>query len=550
MQLLKFIEKETTDSYNQMLLIATISGLANSLLLVISNHATEAVINGEDLTQYFILYLITFILFLYGQWYAFDSAINLIEDAIFNTRTRLTQKVQKVELFFIEEIGSNNLYGRLTQNDTLISQATPQIIGAFQMFTLMIFSFLYLGYISPITFIITMIALGIGIVYFLSHSRFIKKSLETVRKKEKIYFQSISHLVNGFKEIKMNPNKSSDLLKRIADVSNEAQDIKAAVRKPESRVWGFGRLFIYALLPVVIFIVPNFYHEHIKDISKISATLLFLIGPTTILVNMIPIINRVNMAIDDLFALEKDMDEAIAYTDNLSPNDVLFTDLFANFQTIKFDNVCFYYPNSDASFKSGPFNKQIIRGELLFVVGGNGSGKSTFLKLLTGLYYPIEGGIYVDNTLIDKSRYAIYRNLFSIIFTDFHLFDKFYGVADLDEEKVNYWLEKMRMQHKVSYKDGGFTSTNLSTGQRKRLAFIAAMLEDKPILIIDEFAADQDPQFREYFYETLLGEIKDTGKTIIAVTHDDHYFHVADRVWKMDEGKIIPYYLEKESNTH
>jgi putative ATP-binding cassette transporter len=540
MQLLKFIEKQTAESYHQMLLIATVSGLANSLLLVISNHATDAVIQGEDLTQYFILYMVTFALFLYGQWYAFDRAISLIEDAIFQTRTRLTQKVQKVELSFIEKIGTNNLYGRLTQNDTLISQATPQIVGAFQMFTLMVFSFLYLGYLSPITFIITMAALGLGGIYFLFHSRFIKKSLNEVREKEKIYFQSISHLVSGFKEVKMNPDKGNDLLQHIARVSNEAQNIKSEVRKPESRLWGFGRLFIYALLPIVIFIVPSFVEEHAKDIAKISSTLLFLIGPTTILVNMIPILSRVNISIDDLFTLEKEMDEAIAASENIIVNTVPFSD----FQRIKFDNVSFSYPGSDQSFFSGPFNKEINAGELLFVIGGNGSGKSTFLKLLTGLYYPSEGGLYVDDKLVDSSCYIAYRNLFSIIFTDFHLFNKFYGISDPEEEKidkVNFWLEKMRMQHKVSYKDGGFTSTSLSTGQRKRLAFIAAMLENKPILVVDEFAADQDPQFREYFYETLLGEIKSTGKTIIAVTHDDHYFYVADRVWKMDEGKIVPY---------
>lgn len=124
------------------------------------------------------------------------------------------------------------------------------------------------------------------------------------------------------------------------------------------------------------------------------------------------------------------------------------------------------------------------------------------------------------------------------MFTDFHLFDKLYGIPDLDKAQVDYWLEKMWMQHKVEFRDGGFTSTSLSTGQRQRLAFIAAILEDKPILILDEFTADQAPAFRKYFYETLLSELKGMGKTVIAVTHDDHYFHVADKILKMDEGKI------------
>ena len=229
------------------------------------------------------------------------------------------------------------------------------------------------------------------------------------------------------------------------------------------------------------------------------------------------------------------MDNAIVRSQVISTSTASFKD----FNILSIDKMQFSYSSTNgAAFGVGPFNEKIQRGELLFVIGGNGSGKSTFLKLLTGLYYPQEGGLSVDDTLIEAGNYAAYRSLFSIIFTDFHLFDKFYGVPDVDAQTVNEWLEKMQMQHKVEYKNGGFTSTNLSTGQRKRLAFIAAMLEDRPILVMDEFAADQDPQFRQYFYETLLGEVKSMGKTIIAVTHDDHYFHVADRVWKMDEGRI------------
>lgn len=536
MQLIKFLDREATEQpYQQVLVIAGISGIANSLLLGIVNHAAEAVAKQEDLTQYFLLYMVAFALFLYGQRYAFDQAILIIEDAIFKVRTRLTHKVQQVELAFMEKVGSNTLYASLTQNDTLVSQAIPQIVGTFQMFILMVCSLLYLGYISPISFIMTLIAMGIGVMYFIAQSRFIKTALQAVNQKEQIYFKSISHLVNGFKEIKVNYQKGQDLLRQIALVSTEAQKIKAKVRKEEAITWGFGRLFMYLLLPIVVFIIPEFNQEHAKNIFKVSATLLFLMGPSTMLVNIIPLLNRVNIAITDLFNLEAEMDEAISQANDLAVQKPGLID----FQQIKIDNLRFAYPTKNGvAFASGPFNESIYKGELLFIIGGNGSGKSTFLKLLTGLYYPNEGGLYLDNKLIDTLNYPNYRNLFSIIFTDFHLFDKFYGVKNVDADKVDYWLEKMQMQHKVKYQNGGFTSTNLSTGQRKRLAFIAAMLEDKPILVIDEFAADQDPQFRQYFYETLLIEVRAMGKTIIAVTHDDHYFHVADRVWKMDEGRI------------
>jgi len=178
------------------------------------------------------------------------------------------------------------------------------------------------------------------------------------------------------------------------------------------------------------------------------------------------------------------------------------------------------------------------RGEIIFLVGGNGSGKTTFMKLLTQLYRPTEGKLKVDDLTVTDSSVQSYRHLYSCIFTDFHLFDKLYGLQQVDAEKVRELLKLMRIDHKTDYQNNAWVTTDLSTGQRKRLAMVTAYMEDKPIYIFDEVAADQDPQFKQYFYHTLLQELKDAGKTLIVVSHDDHYFHVGDRIWKMDEGKL------------
>ncbi len=541
MRLIQFIEKETTKPYKQILLIVMIAGIANSLLLGIINHATQAVADSEDLSQYFLLYMITFALFLYGQWFAFERAIITIEDAILNVRIRLTRKIQQVELPFMEEKGSNNLYARFTKSDTLISQSIPQITGAAQMSVLLVFSFLYLAYISPLSFLISMGSIVIATFVFLSRTKKIKALLQEVQKKEVNYFKSISHLINGFKEVKINQQKGEDILQDIASQSSEIEEIKIEVGKQESRLWGHGRILVYTLLPILIFVVPSITEIHSDNIYKVSSTILFITGPIAILINTMPILNRVQLSIDELIELEEEMDQATGDIDNEESwkYDITFHD----FEKVKVKNVSFSYPdsypNKGSDFLAGPFDEHIARGELLFIVGGNGSGKSTFIKLLTGLYYPDKGGFYVDSSNIDKTNYPAFRDLFSAIYTDFHLFDKFYGVKNIDAKKVNYWLKKMKMQDKVEYYDGGFTRTSLSTGQRKRLAFITAMLEDKPILVMDEFAADQDPQFRKYFYEILLPELKVMGKTVIAVTHDDHYFHVADRLLKMEEGRMV-----------
>jgi putative ATP-binding cassette transporter len=543
MRLIQFIEKETTKPYKQILLIVAIAGIANSLLLGIINHATQAVADNEDLSQYFLLYMITFALFLYGQWYAFERAIITIEDAIYNVRIRLTRKIQQVELPFMEEKGSNFLYARFTKSDALISQAIPQITGAAQMSVLLIFSFLYLAYISPLSFLISMTSILIAVFVFLSRTKYIKALLLEVQKKEINYFKSISHLINGFKEVKINQQKGKDILQNIASQSSEIEEIKIEVGRQESKLWGHGRILVYTLLPILIFVVPSITEIHSDSIYKISSTILFITGPIAILINTMPILNRVHLSIDELVKLEEEMDSATGdMGDEASMNSNF---VFSDFEKISVNDVSFSYPDSypgkGSGFLAGPFDEDILKGELLFIVGGNGGGKSTFIKLLTGLYCPKKGEIYVDSNRIDKTNYPALRNLFSAIYTDFHLFDKFYGVKNIDASTVNYWLKKMKMEDKVEYSDGGFTRTSLSTGQRKRLAFIAAMLEDKPILVMDEFAADQDPQFRKYFYETLLPELKLMGKTVIAVTHDDHYFHVADRLLKMEEGRMVEF---------
>lgn len=549
MKLLSFIEKESRESCQQIILMAIISGIANGLLLSIVNHATAKVAKGEDLTQFFLLYLIAFALFLYGQWFSFAQAVVAIEDALYTIRIRLTNKIRQVELVFIESVGSHDLYARLTQNNAILSQAIPQITSAVQVSILLVFSLLYLGYLSPVSFVVALLAVASGIVLFLSESKSVKQALNRVASKESGYFGLISHLLDGFKEIRLSRDKNDAILKHITQASQEAKDIRIVAGRQEVKMWGFGRIFIYALMPILIFIIPTFNHdithENATDIFKISTTLLFMAGPINMLVNALPMFNRVEWIINELMALEAEMDAAMTEEPPHARREPF------DFHTITLNDICFTYPNqnNDAAFSVGPFRETIRSGELLFIIGGNGSGKSTFLKLLTGLYPPTTGTLQVDAALVDRNNHQAYRELFATVFTDFHLFDKLYGLNPPDTKKVDDWLEKMHMRHKVGYHNGGFTSTHLSTGQRKRLALIASILEEKPILILDEFAADQDPGFRQYFYETLLMELKAMGKTVVAVTHDDHYFHIADRILKMDEGRIATYTRRDEIQT-
>jgi putative ATP-binding cassette transporter len=188
----------------------------------------------------------------------------------------------------------------------------------------------------------------------------------------------------------------------------------------------------------------------------------------------------------------------------------------------------------------GPLDLELRPGELLFVVGGNGSGKTTMAKLLTGLYAP-EGGQLLWNgaAVTDQNREA-YRNTFSAIFADFHLFENLRGVPSEElTGAVEEYLRLFSLEKKLQIVDGRFSTTSLSTGQRKRLAMLVALLEDRPFYLFDEWAADQDPEFREVFYRKLLPELAARGKGVVVITHDDRFFHLAHRVIKLEYGRLV-----------
>ncbi|NER81775.1 MAG: cyclic peptide export ABC transporter, partial [Leptolyngbya sp. SIO1D8] len=193
----------------------------------------------------------------------------------------------------------------------------------------------------------------------------------------------------------------------------------------------------------------------------------------------------------------------------------------------------------DSEFTLGPVDLTVHPGELIFVIGGNGSGKSTLAKLLTGLYQPQTGSIWLDDQQINADNQTWYRQHFAVVFSDFYLFERLLGFdSSADDIRAHAYLKKLQLDHKVSIDHGQFSTTALSQGQRKRLTLLTAYLENRPIYLFDEWAADQDPTFKNIFYTQFLPDLKAQGKTIFVISHDDHYFHLADRVIKLDYGQV------------
>jgi putative ATP-binding cassette transporter len=301
----------------------------------------------------------------------------------------------------------------------------------------------------------------------------------------------------------------------------------------------FSQAFIYIVLGAIVFVLPQLKPDFSSDIVSTTTAMLFAIGPLSSLVSMIPQYEQLNLSVRNINSLEEELDQ------HLNPDEVQVIEglnRFANFQRIDVKGLYFQFSNGENTdhFSIGPLDLTINKGETIFLVGGNGSGKTTLLKAMTLLYNNLQSGnIFVDDKIVDNTNYLEYRELYSAIFYDFHLFSKLYGLEKIEPGRVNNLLRLMQIDHKTEFKDNHFTRQNLSTGQRKRLALIVSLLEDKPIFIFDEWAADQDPQFKDYFYDVLLKTLKAEGKTVIAVSHDDRYFNVADRVIKMDYGNFV-----------
>lgn len=262
---------------------------------------------------------------------------------------------------------------------------------------------------------------------------------------------------------------------------------------------------------------------------------LFMLGPVGALVGNFPVFNNADAAARRIAELE---DKLLARRQPGDRNGRL--DTFNQFGELVIDALSFTYPavDGETAFAVGPNSLRIARGDCIFITGGNGSGKTTFINLLLTLIPATSGRIEIDGVAVDGSNHDAYRNLFSVIFSDNHLFRTLYGTAPFTDEEADQLLRDMEIAHKVQITGNRYSDIELSGGQRKRIALVTAQLERKPILVLDEWAADQDPVFREKFYRQIVPALRQRGLTIIAITHDDRYFDVADARYHMDEGKL------------
>lgn len=513
--------------------MASISGIANAAILFILNATTMDPSRGDLKFKYLMLFVTAFLIFFMGKDYCLKHTAIIIEKILSRVRLRVLDKIRKAPLKQIEDMGSAEIHTKLTHNVNTISESALAAITACQSVVMLVICSIYIAWLSLPVFLGSAGLITLSVFYFNIKSNEAQTFLQKATAVQGHFFQIINGMLLGFKELKLSRKKNEAYFHDIKAISEKSEDLLIQTQLKFIPGMILAELTFYFLLAGVVFLMPRFGSNYSEMVPKLTTSILFIMGPIITIVSAMPMITRSNVAIAEIWGLEKQLDAASEPAGGDSPAK-------SYFQELCLEDIVFSYRDqyNNTLFTIDNINLTIKKGELLFIVGGNGSGKSTILKLLTGLYYPEAGTMRLNGKPVTRSDYPAFRELFSIIFTDFHLFEKLYGLDFIDREKLDYYMKKMELDTKTAYQENGFTTIKLSTGQKKRLAMIMALMEESDIYVFDELAADQAPAFRRYFYEILLKELQKQGKTIIVVSHDDRYFNVADRIIEMDYGRL------------
>ncbi|MEM6797155.1 MAG: cyclic peptide export ABC transporter, partial [Acidobacteriota bacterium] len=534
MKVLHLIRRESKEALRSIPKMAATAGLSNALVLAVINSAAGHVDGTKIGFHYVVMFGSALGLYVLTQKYIMMTSTREVENMLHGIRLRIADKIRKADLRALEKIGRSEIYDSVNKATLTISQAAALLVVGCQSGLLIAFTLVYIGWLSRMALALFLVCFCLALAIYLYETRDVQRRLQESIRMENRLFDLLTDMLDGFKEVKMSQDRSDALYEHFHGVSRGASDLKAELQAKQSIMFIFTQTTFYLLVAAMVFVLPQFSETAPDVIAKVVTAILFILGPISSFVGAIPVFNNANAAADNIERLENQLDETKVHE---PPPAALFQD----FETLEADGLTFSYrdENRQTSFTVGPSELTIHKGEILFVTGGNGSGKSTFLKLLTALYTPETGVLRVDGKPVHSSNVTDYRALFSTIFSDYHLFARLYGVESANG-RADELLQDLELDAKVHLTNGEFSRLGLSTGQRKRLALLVGLLEDKPIYVFDEWAADQDPAFRRKFYREILPDLKKLGKTVIAVTHDDHYFDAADRRFKMDGGQLEP----------
>ena len=538
MRLTELLLEGSKTSVRRLIAMASIAGISNAALLAVINKAADLL--GEQKSQSLMVVLfVGFILtYIYAQRYVLLTTTVDVEDLVHRFRERLIRLLSSCELSEVEHMGRGRLFSAISSDTQTISQATNALVMGAQSGVLIVCACVYMATISLTSLLFSAFFLTLAAQLYLRKMKGVGSILHQSSVAENELHDMVSGLLEGFKEVKLSSRRATAVLSEVVEVSARTAERRAAAQQAMGINFIFAQVAFLLLLGSLVFLTPMLVPSYSEGVMKSMTAVIFLIGPISSLVATVPQVAVANAAAENLYSLEQLLRSHARKQTGDAEAKSNSTVLPSTFKHLQLRQVEFAHGSGEGAFYVGPIDFQVNAGQTIFITGGNGSGKSTLIKLLTGLYAPKSGELYVNGLPVTADNAQAFRDCFCAVFSDFYLFKKLYGITPPAHEVLEQWLDEMEISGKTDVAGNSFTNIDLSTGQKKRLAFISAMLEDKPIIILDEWAADQDPLFRIKFYDVLLARLKAAGKTVIAVTHDDRFFHVADRRLHMEDGKF------------
>jgi putative pyoverdin transport system ATP-binding/permease protein len=449
-------------------------------------------------------------------------------------RERLCRRIVKSSYTQLETLGQAKLTVAVTDDVRRIiggAEVVPQLLINGVMLV-GIFGFLW--YINTPVFLFVLAAVIFGAVTFHIPLLFANRYFHRARQLYDTLEKAVRGLILGVKELQLDRHKRNGYFDQILQPC--ARELLVTEKRAMTIMLGansYGDLLFFFAIGAIAFVFVNYHEISSTDLVAVVMVLLYITGPIAVILNTLP---RMSMAAVSLRKIEEILGELPEQTEAERPLRQ------RHWHTVSFAGVGYQHRTDKAhdGFTVGPLDFAIRKGEVTFIVGGNGSGKSTLCKILSLHYPPASGQIFFDEQLVDADSVDDFRQDIATVFSDFYLFDRL--LSPIDEVKLeaaNRYLRELAIDHKVQIKDGMFSTTDLSDGQRKRLALVVSFVDDKELYLLDEWAADQDPIFKKVFYTEILRDLKAQGKAVVVVSHDDRYFHVADQLLIMEDGKIV-----------
>jgi putative ATP-binding cassette transporter len=540
--LITVLRRELRLSPGSLIAFSLLSSLSTVTIIASVSTASEAASHGKVSLHAAAVFLASMATFIAAQSKLMRMVAQETEWMVHRMRTRLFHALCVAETSALQSSARGEVFATITQRTQTLSRNLFMLVAGAQQAVLVILIGVYLAFLSLAAFF--MVAAMSVLIIFLHvvRMRGVSGRDAAAERNEAELFESLEDILRSHRELRLSSARADSMARTVAKASARVRESRTLGKRLWAREASLLQVAFYSLVGVTVFVAPAFSnHFHAVAFPGIMASL-FLIGPVGSMASALSIAGDVERALHAVRALEasllggtnrREAESEDGEPRAMSPSRV---------DSLEVRDLAFAYPHNlgEPGFVVGPLTASFRNQQVTFITGGNGSGKTTLVQLLTGLLQPTSGGLWINGERLAADQVQAWRDSISTVFSDGHLFSRLYGLPAESMPKAPSWINRLGLQSSVSFEDGAFSRLDLSTGQRKRLALIAAILEDKPVMILDEWAADQDPHWRRVFYEELIPQFRAEGRLVICITHDDAWFHIADQRLHMSEGHLMP----------